>query len=143
MHKEGVPRGVTYKLDVSTMQRFLGHFGFRSIISGVRRRLTVVRWDPSRPSGFDNAVLMTEAESREHKKRRYTEYNEQFAAHVESLLRAFIGEGSGPRGTPEEWYPPPADRTKGFPPEAAVWHALRFGAVHPATKSRASSVHVV
>ena len=142
MHKQGVSRGITYKLALSTMRGLLAHFGTRSVLSGVQGRLTVVRWDRSRPTAFDNVVLMTEAEAREHGRRRVTDYHPPFAEHIANRLRAFTG-GDDPPLDESDMYPPVSSRTKGFSPEAAVWHAKRFGSVHPAIKARGSVVVLV
>ena len=133
MHQQGVSKSTTSQLQLAAMCVLINKFGARSVISGVQAHLTVVQWDPKRTLGFENVVLMTESEGREHNKRGIGDYHEAFVSHIESLLAS-----SGQRGDTEEdyeMYPPLSKQTRGFSREAAMWHAKRFGVVHPAGTS--------
>lgn len=88
MHRAGFTRSATLKLKLATMQELVQRQGERSILSGIfdLDRLTVARWDGSKPWRFTNLVILTHAEAREHNRRSLGDYHPAYVQHVEHRL---------------------------------------------------------
>ena len=125
MHKQGASRQETHNLELADMRTAMSKMGDRSMLSGIGgERLTVARWDPCRPLGLRNLILLTHAESRQHALRQLSDYHPRFVEHVERLLLQEVS-------SEQDDYPPMSPHTRGFSNDAAAWHLRKFGVVHP------------
>jgi hypothetical protein len=141
MHKAGWTRSQTFKLDLSTMQELVRLQGGRSIFTGVSdpERLTVARWDRSRPWCFANLVLLTHAEAREHNRRTLRDYHRAYVRHVETRLllpangASDSAEQEEPAACPS--YPPKSSHKRGLTSEVAMWYLEHFRVMYPTLRS--------
>jgi hypothetical protein len=119
------------------MRRIVRTFGGRSIFSGIGGdRLTVVRWDKHRPLAFDNIVLVTPAESREHARRELAAYHPRFVGHVEALLARAHEPETDDDEAEEERCPPRSSLRRGLTTEVVAWHLRRFGCCYPVVRDK-------
>jgi len=97
MHRDGVAQSDTRKLRLSDMEKVVTLQGGRSIFSGIADfdRLTVGRWNSALPWSFDNLVILTYAEHREHNRRCLADYHAGYVDHVEAHLLARDTGGVG------------------------------------------------
>ena len=88
LHKAGTSRGATFALKLSDMEELVAKQGGRSVFSGIvdLERLTICRWDNSQPWCFQNLVILSFAESRDHNKTSLKNYHLAYVNHVEAHL---------------------------------------------------------
>lgn len=143
LHKAGWSRSETFKLKLSTMQALVAQQGARSIISGIegRERLTVARWDCSRPWSFENLVIVSLAESRAHNARCLESYHPKYVHHVEqNLLLLEDGPVPAPQGVSvRPHYPPTSQHKRGITTEVASWYLEHFQVMYPTMAVNAAS----
>ena len=171
MHRAGFTRKQTIKLALPRMQELVQRQGQRSILSGISdpTRLTVARWDGSKPWGLTNAVILTYAEAREHNKRSLHQYHPSYVKHVQCHLllppatdnstysstdsstdSSTTGsaseseedaEDAGPPWDAPVWppYPPRSLHTRGITSETTLWYLRHWRIMHPTLPSSSHS----
>jgi hypothetical protein len=131
MNRDGSSLSTTQRLDLSDMEKLVKLQGARSILSGITDpgRLTVCRWMHSEPWSFPNLVILTYAESREHNKKRLSDYNAAYVSHVETHL--LMRHTSCSQSTIDPPYPPKSSQTKGLQCDVVLWYIQEFSVTSP------------